>query len=777
MIIFADINLISMPMNYWIPLLIIIILLLSIANFIKLDRLKQEIMEIKSALADRLIHAVPERDMNKTTIMPPPVPESNSYPTPPVLPHRQEDQSSGNEAIESVPTDDYEHIGSTSLFNHEPPYFSGIINQPEDNEESEKHLHTEEQHERRSTKFENFIGGNLFSKIGILALVIGIGFFVKYAIDNDWINEVGRTVLGLLIGTAIWGIAFKLRNKYRSFSSVLAGGGFAIYFVTIAIAQQAYQLLSWQMAFGIFILLSALLIFLSLRYVRRELAMIAIIGGYISPFLISNGSHSIVMLFSYIAILTIAMFVITMRQHWWELSVTANILTWMTVAMNVFYDYTTLTNPLIVVSFTSLFFTLFSFPLAIEMESEKRNGLMFFCLIGIALLNPLIYVAISLKVIEATPPLNLFKGFFPLYVASVNLLIFLFFKLKRYQSILSSISLWLIVIFAALFIPVQFGNLSVQSLAFSLYALILTVASISTKKKFLFYASLCVSIITIVIFIRILFEEPSLYPSDTTLLCMGASFTTISVLIDRNWTLFTKEGNIICHNYYGISLYMGCGLIFLSSIGFSDRIFDSVTASAVVELIAMIEIFAISVFGRLSRYTSGFLPLAGIVFFILSSALLSPDTRVGMALHWLAALTYALSLYSFTKRIIHIEGSISKKLYVIYYSLTASVFLITCIMSALDNFGLSRYYSAGFSVSLILSGTLLMLAGMYYRKSSLRVEGLIFFSILLIKLVAYDIWSLPVIGRIIVFILLGAVLLCISFLYQKLKDKLFSNTK
>jgi len=89
-----------------------------------------------------------------------------------------------------------------------------------------------EKPERRN--MEKIIGENLMSKIGILALIIGIGFFVKFAIDNDWINEVGRTVTGLAAGIGLWGIAYPLRDRYRNFSSVLAGGGFAICFVTVA---------------------------------------------------------------------------------------------------------------------------------------------------------------------------------------------------------------------------------------------------------------------------------------------------------------------------------------------------------------------------------------------------------------------------------------------------------------------------------------------------------------------------------------------------------------
>ena len=735
-------------MDYWIIFMMIVLLLLSISNFLKLDRIRAELQEMKAMFDTHTIHETGRTDEAST---PPPLTMTL-------------DKTSQNLAPTSSDED---------LSRHEPPPF--FANRSES--DSADKLDKESKQEKRSISFEKYIGGNLFSKIGILALVIGIGFFVKYAIDNDWINELGRTLLGLLTGFTIWGIAFKLRNKYRSFSSVLAGGAFAICFVTIAIAHQSYGLFSWSLALGLFVFLSAMMIFLSLRYDRRELAMIAIIGSYVSPFLITTGSHNVIMLFAYVALLSIAMFIITMRRHWWELSVAAILLTWAIVGMNISYGYTASVSPLATVSFSTLFFTLFSFPIAVELETEKKNGLMFFCLLIISVLNPLIYLVLSLKLVEATAPFIFMKGFFPIYVSAVNLLILLYFKRKDYHSVLASISLWIIVIFAAFFIPIQFGTLSVQSVAFSLYALILMVAFISTKGKLLLYASFCISLVTIATLLRLTFDYSSHYPSNAEFLCMGAAYTAISVLIDRNWDKISGVSNLICRNFYGLTLYLGCAFIFLSSIRFFDRLFDHMTSPAVIELVFMAEILAVSIFGRLSRYSSGFLPFAGLLFFTLNAVFPYPVDSAGIAIHWLAALVYASSLFIFAKRIFAIKTVSGKKGYTVYYSLTAAVFLIVCMMSALSNFNLSRYYSAGLSVALILSGTLLMLAGMYFKKVALRVEGLVFFTILLIKLVAYDIWKLPVLGRIIVFILLGAVLLCISFLYQKLKDKLFSGLK
>src|SRR5690606_26638738 len=87
---------------------------------------------------------------------------------------------------------------------------------------------------------EKFIGENLINKIGIGILVLGIGFFVKYAIDQDWINEIGRVFIGIICGGILIGFAHKTKEKFKAFSSVLVGGGMAIFYFSIAIAFHEY---------------------------------------------------------------------------------------------------------------------------------------------------------------------------------------------------------------------------------------------------------------------------------------------------------------------------------------------------------------------------------------------------------------------------------------------------------------------------------------------------------------------------------------------------------
>lgn len=96
---------------------------------------------------------------------------------------------------------------------------------------------------------EKFIGENLINKIGIAILVLAIGYFVKFAIDSNWIGPVGRVGIGVLCGGILVGIAHRLRNSYKAFSSVLVGGGIAVLYFTITLAFHQFHLFNQTTSF------------------------------------------------------------------------------------------------------------------------------------------------------------------------------------------------------------------------------------------------------------------------------------------------------------------------------------------------------------------------------------------------------------------------------------------------------------------------------------------------------------------------------------------------
>ncbi|HSI90569.1 MAG TPA: DUF2339 domain-containing protein, partial [Adhaeribacter sp.] len=131
---------------------------------------------------------------------------------------------------------------------------------------------------RNNPDLEKFIGENLINKIGIAILVLGIGYFVKFAIDKDWINEIGRVFIGILAGGLLIGVAHRLRNSFSAFSSVLVGGGIAVLYFTIAIAFHEYRLLGQTPAFLVMAVITGFSVLLSVTYNRVELAVLALLG-------------------------------------------------------------------------------------------------------------------------------------------------------------------------------------------------------------------------------------------------------------------------------------------------------------------------------------------------------------------------------------------------------------------------------------------------------------------------------------------------------------------
>jgi uncharacterized membrane protein len=70
---------------------------------------------------------------------------------------------------------------------------------------------------------------------------------------------------------------------------VLVGGGLTVFYFTIAFAFHQYSLLSQPAAFIIMVIITGFAVTLSILYDRIELGVLATIGGFITPFLVSKG--------------------------------------------------------------------------------------------------------------------------------------------------------------------------------------------------------------------------------------------------------------------------------------------------------------------------------------------------------------------------------------------------------------------------------------------------------------------------------------------------------
>ncbi len=179
------------------------------------------------------------------------------------------------------------------------------------------------------SNLEDFIGTNLFNKIGILILIIGISIGTKFAIDRDLISPMVRLILGYALGGALLFFAYRLKQKYHNFSAVLISGSMAIiYFMTFA-GIIYLKILGVNTAFTIMVIVTVFTVYQALRYDREVIAIIGLVGAYAIPFLIGDDPEGYIFLFYYMAIINAGILIISIKRYWKLLFYIAFIATWM----------------------------------------------------------------------------------------------------------------------------------------------------------------------------------------------------------------------------------------------------------------------------------------------------------------------------------------------------------------------------------------------------------------------------------------------------------------
>jgi uncharacterized membrane protein len=168
-----------------------------------------------------------------------------------------------------------------------------------------------------SGSLENRIGSQWFNRIGILAVLIAMAWFLKMAIDNHWIGPLGRVLIGLLAGTGFiaWSERFRLHG-YAAFSYSLKALGSSTLYLSLWAAFSLYQLLPAEAAFAAMIAVTAFNGFMAWRQDAELLAAYAIAGGLSTPLLLSTGENHEAALFSYLLLLDVAVLVLVALRPW-----------------------------------------------------------------------------------------------------------------------------------------------------------------------------------------------------------------------------------------------------------------------------------------------------------------------------------------------------------------------------------------------------------------------------------------------------------------------------
>ena len=207
---------------------------------------------------------------------------------------------------------------------------------------------------------EQFIGGTVFIWVAVIAVAIGVAFGLKLAFDSDLISPAVRVVLGGLVGLALLGVAERLRRRgMRPYAYVLSGGGVLILYLSVYAAYNFYQLLAQPVAFLLMTGVTAVAVLLAVRLNALPVAVLGLVGGFLTPVLLSTGQDNQVALFTYISLLDAGVLAVAYFKRWRVLdflSFAATTLMTLGWALN-YYDRSKLWTTLV---FLSLFFVVYS---------------------------------------------------------------------------------------------------------------------------------------------------------------------------------------------------------------------------------------------------------------------------------------------------------------------------------------------------------------------------------------------------------------------------------
>ena len=154
--------------------------------------------------------------------------------------------------------------------------------------------------------FEQQLAG-WFTRIGAVALLLGVLYFFKYAADNEWIGPAGRVALGALFGLAILVVAEVVRPKTRpAWVHAALGVGISVLYIVVWSSHARYELVTSGVAFGANVVVLGLGAALAHRHRAEAVLVLVLLAGFANPVLLSTGVDRPLALFTYLLLLSSA---------------------------------------------------------------------------------------------------------------------------------------------------------------------------------------------------------------------------------------------------------------------------------------------------------------------------------------------------------------------------------------------------------------------------------------------------------------------------------------
>ncbi len=167
--------------------------------------------------------------------------------------------------------------------------------------------------------WEQFMGAKLFAWLGGFAALLGIAFFVKYSFEHNLIPPEVRAAIGFLVavGLVIGGLKLDRVRYAITAHTLIATGIVSLYTVTFACRSlYKFPFFDTLPTFLVMVLITAAAFLLAVRLSAQAVAILGILGGFLTPLLVHSGQDNPLGLFGYVALLDVGLIAVALHRRW-----------------------------------------------------------------------------------------------------------------------------------------------------------------------------------------------------------------------------------------------------------------------------------------------------------------------------------------------------------------------------------------------------------------------------------------------------------------------------